>query len=157
MSTSKGHLRDRPPLDVFAFHQVDRTAAELLSDDGAAGRIRRKTRPTSADSTSVKERERERERERWGLPCAQLIHPILSRDTDKSRMDEMMEGRRLIVKSRRSLENWRCRAERGTLHLLLKKGEERRMCWRDKGARARICLISGDVFPSSCAPCLYAV
>lgn len=32
------------------------------------------------------------------------------------------------------------------------KGEERRMRWRDKGAKARISLISGDVFPSYRAP-----
>lgn len=53
------------------------------------------------------------------LRSAHSSNPVL--DTDKLRMDEMMEGRRLIVKSCRSLENWRCWAERGTLHLLLKK------------------------------------
>lgn len=63
------------------------------------------------------------------------------------------------LKSCCSLENWPCWAERGMLHLLQnkKRGDKRRMRWRDKGARARICLISGDNFPSSCAPCLYAV
>ena len=83
------------------------------------------------------------------LRSAHSSNPVL--DTEKLRMDGEKETHC------RSLENWLCWAVGGMLHLLQGKGDERSMCWRVKGARARICLVSGDYFPSSRALCPYAV
>lgn len=145
ISMWEAHARDARRL---ASYRVDWTAVELLMTEPQDGSDETSSRQNWSDSTSVKAREKEE----WGFPCAQLIHPILSW-TQKSWW--WMERRRLIVKPLS-----------GELALLSRardapspasNWEEWSMCWRDKGARARICLISGENVPSSHALCLYAV
>lgn len=142
----KGHARGP---EHFASHRVDWTAVELLMMEPQDGSDETSTRQNWSDSTSVKPRKRE-----GAFPALNSFIRSCHGHRSLGWMNEWKEGRLIAVLWRTGLVG---QSEGRSISCKIKKGEERSMRWRDKGARARICLISGDNFPSSRALCLYAV
>lgn len=137
VSILQGCVRDP---GCFASHWVDWTKVELLmmEPQGGSGK-------TGARLIRLHECQTNRKREMGlFLPSAHSSSP-----GHRKRKDGWMNGKE-------ETRSCRCEAEWGDASSPVNKGEDERMRWRDKGARARI-FVSGDNFPSYRAPCLDAV